>query len=216
MKHFVKKHTHHFGLWALSGLLLIWSMMWLNNLDKQTAQNTLIKTAEIKSATSSAETMSPKILRYAQDDNKKQNDTKNNQPISASILANDVISGVTPTENQKDTIHSTENDQNEQKIPVTFKIISPTASKEFVLQVKPQSTVYDAMNELSKQIPIKFKQFSAGLGAFVEEIDGWANDSKTNLFWIYYINGQTAKLGVSSIKLNPNDIISWRYEQGKF
>lgn len=220
MKHFVKKHTHHFGLWALSGLLLIWSMIWLNNLNQETAQSALIyKTAEIKSANSSTDTemKSSKILpRFAPQDDKKD------KPISADALANNVISVITPTKDQKEILRSlpagqagAQNDKDEQAISVTFKIITPTTSKEFTLQVLPQSTVYDAMKQLQSQIPIKFTAFS-GLGAFVEAIDNLANNSKTNLFWIYYINGQAAKLGVSSIKLNPNDIITWQYEQAKY
>lgn len=190
--------------------------MWLNNLDKQIeikSQEIFRPDASVGTQNNSGIASSPAVPR---NDNAPSADKQQTKPISADVLANDVISGVTPTENQKEIVHSAENDQNEQKISVTFKIISPIASKEFVLQVKPQSTVYEAMNELSKQVPIKFKQFGAGLGAFVEEIDGWANDSKTNLYWIYYLNGQAAKLGVSSIKLNLNDIITWRYEQEKF
>ncbi|MBI5022812.1 MAG: DUF4430 domain-containing protein [Candidatus Magasanikbacteria bacterium] len=212
MKHFVKKHTHHFGLWALSGLLLIWSMIWLNNLDKQTIQNTSTKTAEMKSTDSFATgTISQNILRSARDDKNEiasaapRNDSeKNKQPISATSFVADAISNVTPIEKP-----------DENSISVTFKFIAPTFNKEFPIKVAPQSTVYEAMQQLQEQIPIKFSQFSS-LGAFVETIDNLTNDSKSNLYWIYYINGQAAKLGVSYIKLNHNDIITWRYENAKF
>jgi hypothetical protein len=206
MKHFVKKHTHHFGLWALSGLFLIWSMIWLNNLDKQIAQSEPIKTAEIKSQEI--------LLRQLTDQNKinkndsaphdKKNNKQQTKPISADVLTADVISGITPVEKPDENL-----------ISVTFKFISPAFSKEFSIQAPLQNTVYEAMQQLQEQIPIKFSQFSS-LGAFVEAIDGLYNDSKADLFWIYYINGQAAKLGVSYIKINPNDIITWRYETAKF
>ena len=214
MKHFVKKHTHHFGLWALSGLLLIWSMIWLNNLDKQMIQKTPIKTEKIKLAASSTQEI---LLRQSVDQNDKNeiasasplNDIektkpKNDQPISATSFVADAISKVTPIEKPDENI-----------ISVTFKFIAPTFSKEFPIKVAPQNTVYEAMQQLQKQIPIKFKNFSA-FGAFVEAIDDMTNNPNTNLFWIYYINGQAAKLGISYIKLNPNDVITWRYEQGIF
>ncbi|MEK9183131.1 MAG: DUF4430 domain-containing protein [Patescibacteria group bacterium] len=204
MKHFIKKHTHHFGLWALSGLLLIWSIIWINNLNQNKNYTTNETITPTSAKTAVAQLTAPPPNNAANKIKFSQAKQKNEQPISTTSFTVEVIPDITPAE-QPD----------EKKISVIFKFISPASTKEFSIQVAPQSTVYDAMRELQTQIPIKFKNFS-NFGAFVETIDNIANDSHANLFWIYYINNEAAKLGISFIKLNPNDVITWRYEQGKF
>ena len=77
------------------------------------------------------------------------------------------------------------------------------------------STAYDLMvAAASKQDDFSFQgQNFPGIGFFVEEINGLAQDKKSGMYWIYYINGQTAQVGVSQYKLKNNDIITWKYEK---
>ena len=76
---------------------------------------------------------------------------------------------------------------------------------------------YHALNLLSteKKLLVEFKTF-AGLGAMVQSIDGLANDAAANKFWIYYVNGQSAQVGISSYVIKPNDLIEWKYEANQF
>ncbi len=73
-------------------------------------------------------------------------------------------------------------------------------------------SVYDFMDKFRSEGKINFKDKTyLGLGKFVEEINGIrSNGSK---FWIYYVNGKKAEIGVSNYMLNPGDVVSWRYEK---
>ena len=51
-----------------------------------------------------------------------------------------------------------------------------------------------------------------GLGFFVQELNGLAENPRQGTFWIYYINGEKAKVGISAYTVKADDIISWKYE----
>lgn len=112
--------------------------------------------------------------------------------------------------------------------PVASKIsISPTTNdqphilyvgdKRHEISIPEQSTVYNLMISLKQRGDLDFKgKDSSGLGFFVEEINGIKNNIKENTFWIYYVNGKTANVGVSYYILKTNDIINWKYEKPQF
>jgi len=82
--------------------------------------------------------------------------------------------------------------------------------------VPEESTVYDLMIATTKQynnFSFNGREFS-GLGFFVEEINGLSQDKKAGMYWIYYINGEKALVGISQYKLKENDVITWNYEKG--
>ncbi len=88
---------------------------------------------------------------------------------------------------------------------------------QYPLQLSEKSTPFDAMEKLitDKKITATLKEFS-GIGYFLEEINGHKNNNQTGEYWIYYINGQSAKIGISSYILKQNDVIKWKYEHSKF
>jgi len=165
---------------------------------------------------------------------------KVDKPTANSLTTNQNWSAVTTnttiTSNQKN------NQKNrQQKIPQTIKPIANTntasaepktatdteiypinaiieiSGEKYLVNLPEKSTVYDALMKLQtdKKISVKMKEFS-GLGYFVEEINGLKNDNQANKYWIYYINDQTAKIGISSYILKNNDLITWKYEDEKF
>ncbi|MDO8655010.1 MAG: DUF4430 domain-containing protein, partial [bacterium] len=81
------------------------------------------------------------------------------------------------------------------------------------LQVPLSSSVYEVMSQAQAARIMEFsgKEFS-GIGYFVEEINGKREDFKGRHFWILYMNGQKAKAGVSSLFVNNQDVIEWKYE----
>lgn len=76
------------------------------------------------------------------------------------------------------------------------------------------ATVYDLMKVVAEQSEFEFrgKDFW-GLGFFVEEINGIAQSPKEKMYWIYYVNGEKALVGVSQYVVQINDAISWKYEK---
>lgn len=89
--------------------------------------------------------------------------------------------------------------------------------QKYPLSVPEKSTAYDAMNKLvaDKKITAVFNKFS-GLGYFVDEIDGIKTDKSQGKYWIYYLNGKPAQLGISQYILKKNDSITWKYEVPQF
>jgi len=201
MIHFLKKNKHHFGLWALSGLVLLWSVIWLNSLEKKTREHLSPQlAAQIITASSSLLSANNRVFT-----------TKN-------IVASDVIQ-VLPPAKEPASFSSTSLaiGQEEQKNLVTFQFINPSGEKKFQASIVENETVYQVMLRLKEKQGLIFevKDYS-GLGAFVESIDGLSNNPKKNQFWIYYLNGKAAIAGVSLTKLHYNDLITWHYEDGKF
>jgi len=98
-----------------------------------------------------------------------------------------------------------------------FKVKFEVGNKKYETKIKEKSTAYDLMKNLQTTQGLKFsaKEY-AGMGALVEEINGVKNDVKTNKFWIFYINGESSPVGVSSYVLKNNDVISWKFEAYKF
>ena len=83
----------------------------------------------------------------------------------------------------------------------------------YELRVINTSTAYELLKK--SQIDFKTKTFS-GMGEFLEEINGVKNDNQAGTYWIYYINGESAKLGISQQIVKPLDIITWKYETANF
>jgi len=99
--------------------------------------------------------------------------------------------------------NQTPNEQTNNNLTV-YQFNSSTIS----LKVTSTSTVIDAME--NSQLDFKTKTFSS-LGEFVEEIGGLKNDNQNGKYWIYYINGATANLGISTQIVKPGDLIEWKY-----
>ena len=88
--------------------------------------------------------------------------------------------------------------------------------KSYPIALIGSSSVYDVMqsfNEVGK-IKVDFKDYS-GLGYFVDGIDGVKSDTFRAKYWIYYINGAKAQIGISNYILKQNDIITWKYERAE-
>jgi len=98
-------------------------------------------------------------------------------------------------------------------ITADFKVKLEIGDKIYQAEIKPDGTAYDLMKNLQATQGLKFsaKEY-AGMGALIEEINGVKNDIKANKFWIFYINGKSSPVGVSSYVLKNDDVINWKYE----
>lgn len=96
---------------------------------------------------------------------------------------------------------------------VTLKI----NNQEYNTNLGESNTVYEVMEKLAQESNFSFsgKEYSS-LGFFVDEINGVKNNNKTGEYWIYYVNGVSAKVGISNYLLNNNDLIEWKYESSNF
>lgn len=134
------------------------------------------------------------------------NSTKKTVPKTISTTPTTTVSATTTTE-----LATTKEIKNPVNLTVEIN------DKQYALQLPEKSTAYDAMQKLisDNKITVSLKEFK-GIGYFIEEINGLKNNNETGEYWIYYINGQSAKMGISSYTLKNNDLIKWTYEHAKF
>jgi len=97
-------------------------------------------------------------------------------------------------------------------IAVTMRLEQP---REERAELPSGSTVFTLMETLQKngQLSFRAKNFGGALGKFIDAINEVKNDS--DHFWIYYINDEKARVGVSNYTLQAGDIITWKYETEK-
>ena len=114
-------------------------------------------------------------------------------------------------ENKKNNNIAGNQEKNTPENQVSAALI--VGDKKYETSVPENSSVYDLMEKLQKESDFRFsgKNYPE-LGFFVEEINGKKNNPQNSQYWIYYINGQEANLGVSAMKVKQGDIITWKYE----
>lgn len=85
--------------------------------------------------------------------------------------------------------------------------------KAYSVSLPKASSVYDLMVVAQETSDFQFrgKEFPS-LGFFIQEINGLEQSPRLGKYWIYYINGKKAEVGISAYTVNINDIISWSYE----
>jgi len=89
--------------------------------------------------------------------------------------------------------------------------------KKYETDVDVGSSIYDVMKKLRNTQGLLFttREYS-GLGQFVEEINGVREDKQKGIYWLFYVNGQSANIGISNYIIKPNDLISWKYAKAQF
>lgn len=124
----------------------------------------------------------------------------------------------TPTDTSSKTPTTTPTPiPNSPAIPTPIAATIAINGEAYTLNLPEKSTAYDAMLQLvaDKKIAAVFKEFS-GLGYFVDEVDGVKTDKNAGKYWIYYLNGKPAQMGISNYILKNNDLITWKYEVPQF
>lgn len=78
--------------------------------------------------------------------------------------------------------------------------------------IENDTSVYDFMQKIKDKGEITFEEKNyTGMGKFIDEINGIRGNGEK--YWIYYVNDTKAKIGISNYKINPGDVVSWRYEK---
>lgn len=94
-------------------------------------------------------------------------------------------------------------------ITVTVRVDQPQTQQA---RVESGTAVFTLMETMRATDRLSFhaRDFGGSLGKFIDEINGVKNTS--DHFWIYYINNKKASVGVSNYVLQPDDVITWKYE----
>lgn len=87
------------------------------------------------------------------------------------------------------------------------------------LQIPYQNNISaeSVMKKAHARYPESFRyesiEYGGDLGTFVQSINGIAENNREKMYWILYINGKKSNKGISTLILNPDDIIMWNYEK---
>ena len=85
--------------------------------------------------------------------------------------------------------------------------------KTYLVSLPEGSSAYDLMAKTQEISDFQFRgEEFPGLGFFIQEINSLEQSPRLGKYWIYYINGKKAEVGISAYTVNNHDIISWEYE----
>jgi hypothetical protein len=91
------------------------------------------------------------------------------------------------------------------------------SSQKLAVPFEENKSVFDFMKDFRAKGLIGFTEKNyAGMGYLIEEINGQKNNIKENMYWFFYVNGQSSQAGVSQYILKSNDVIEWKFEKSKF
>ena len=96
-----------------------------------------------------------------------------------------------------------------------IKVSLTVSDKKYDTEIKKDSSLIEAMKKIELE-SINENKFSFkytdnySLGSFITEING--AKGTPGKYWIYYVNGNLASVGVSNYILKDGDIINWSQE----
>ncbi|MCX6755759.1 MAG: DUF4430 domain-containing protein [Candidatus Nomurabacteria bacterium] len=127
--------------------------------------------------------------------------TKNKSIIQKNVIKKEIVK---PTEEKK-SIDKVDKNTESVKIEV--------GDNSYQIMVDPGSTVYNAMEKLNNDKNSGFsfhsKEYSS-LGNFVDSINGVPGTP--GKYWLYYLDGKKASMGVSKNKIKSGDVVTWKQE----
>ena len=96
---------------------------------------------------------------------------------------------------------------------VTLIVLGPAGQQIYPVSIAEGSTVEAVMTLAQQQgFTMELRSFG-GLGAYVKSINGVAEDTHNQMYWIYRINGEKAVMGISSAVVHGDETIQWVYEK---
>ena len=78
--------------------------------------------------------------------------------------------------------------------------------------INANKTAFDVLLAAQRQTCYNFKYArDPKFGVFITSICGVSNENTLHNYWMFYVNGERAQVGVSSYQISPNDMIQMRY-----
>lgn len=129
--------------------------------------------------------------------------------VFSALIGLVVLGVVSRDRTQVDVLPVQESQGQENVIQATLVVEDRT----YAVSLSEGGSAYDLMVKAQETSDFQFrgKEFP-GLGFFIQEMNGLEQSPRLGKYWIYYINGTKAEVGISAYTVNLHDIISWRYE----
>jgi hypothetical protein len=96
---------------------------------------------------------------------------------------------------------------NQKSVTVTFNF--PQGTSTYNYEFEGDTSAFEATKAVldRENIPYETKQYD--FGVFVQSINEY--ESSENNAWIYFVNGESANVGVDAYILSNGDSIEWQY-----
>ena len=91
-----------------------------------------------------------------------------------------------------------------------LKIVFPAKEREYKVFLKKDETVFDQLKKASSIYNFPLDYSTSSFGVFVKKIGDLENSQ--NSFWLYKVNGETAKVAADKYFLKENDLVEWEYQ----
>lgn len=90
-----------------------------------------------------------------------------------------------------------------------------TKSKAYTAEFFGSQTVYAILQKLAQENKIQIEIQETDLGVLIEAIDGFRNGDQ-NKYWLFYVNGTMAPVGVAEQPVTSQDLVEFRFEKNPF
>ena len=147
--------------------------------------------------------------------------TSSRRNVGAPLLAPNRSPGQAPEEAPRVNDSSTPpinsvppSTQKYQTIPVSLNLQSNilNLNQSYQFAIPPNSNVIEAMRALASQSNFRFEsQGFTGLGEFIKSINNIPN--QLGAYWTLYLNHKYSDSGASNVKLQANDLVTWKLEK---
>lgn len=227
MQSFHSKHTKHYIVLTILLLVAGLSAMFLSSnqdiLDNHVNETSMVVHEKETSSTEARTTEGAKSNEKDVDNAKFVYNSVDKKAIEESTILenehesidNSIQIDSTDNETASETEENTETTElaevEQNTIPSSFIVEDISYST----QIPRESNVYDLMSKLRTDHGLVFteKDFGGSLGIFITSINGIENGGSENKYWIFYVNDEKSKLGISNYILKPHDVIEWKYEK---
>lgn len=228
MRTFAKKHKHHLSAWVVLVLLAIVSGYYGYIYSPQASSTQTDQLFDDQSEITVREaTPEDDLERLSPTDQDSDENVYTSLDILDDIeVSEDVLADQKQDDHDdSDDHHTAELSEETDIIVVREGVGEPQVEqisasfyvegKKYTLVYTKDSSVYEFMKELAAQGDFSFSGTNYGgqLGFFVDQVNSVRNAD--NFYWIYYINGEKAKMGISNYIPNDGDIITWNYEEAE-
>ncbi|MFH1426096.1 MAG: DUF4430 domain-containing protein [Candidatus Kerfeldbacteria bacterium] len=114
---------------------------------------------------------------------------------------------------QKEEKKQEEKAPEQQVYAATLQVVTPSGTATYTADINTGASVEQLMKNAKSKGFIYTASSFGGMGSYVKAINGLEEDLHAGMFWIYYVNGQKATVGISSKMLNKGDSVKWSYEK---
>ncbi|MFC1598252.1 DUF4430 domain-containing protein [Patescibacteria group bacterium] len=107
-----------------------------------------------------------------------------------------------------------EKEQAQGNFTAGLQVVAPDGLSTYAVDINTGATVEQLMKNAQQHGFTYATKGFGKMGLYVTAVNGREEDDAAGMYWIYYVNGQRATMGITAQTLSKGDIIKWNYEKG--